>query len=312
MATRRDPGSWRHSQAPDRQMLESDKYRRSMVPPSPASRARPSPGSAGCRGVPPRAGEDAGIRGSGCAFIYRHHTSCGRASLSPTSRPSGSRRCVVIRASPAPRQCGARSPGISTNIGAVARKTCSGSGADATRTGSTTSAGCGESGPERELPGGRCRSEDAHRGRPSRGRPSSSGPPAHPGGHEKGARVLRARGAVSGRTIRGWRRVRTSRWHDAASSALVSRSLAAGTIWTVGGPAGSRFPVASASSAQSCIARQTFSGVSGVSRCSTPKGRSASITALTTAGVEPMVAASPIPLTPSGLTWVGVTVRCSS
>ena len=185
MATRRDPGSWRHSQAPDRQMLESDKYRRSMVPPSPASRARPSPGSAGCRGVPPRAGEDAGIRGSGCAFIYRHHTSCGRASLSPTSRPSGSRRCVVIRASPAPRQCGARSPGISTNIGAVARKTCSGSGADATRTGSTTSAGCGESGPERELPGGRRRSEDAHRGRPSRGRPSSSGPPAHPGGNEK-------------------------------------------------------------------------------------------------------------------------------
>ena len=64
--------------------------------------------------------------------------------------------------------------------------------------------------------------------------------------------------------------------------------------------------------AQSCIARQTFSGVSGVSRCSTPKGRSASITALTTAGVEPMVAASPIPLTPSGFTGVGVTVRCSS
>ena len=64
--------------------------------------------------------------------------------------------------------------------------------------------------------------------------------------------------------------------------------------------------------AQSCIARQTFSGVSGVSRCSTPYGWSASITALTTAGVEPMVAASPIPFTPRGLTGVGVTVRCSS
>ncbi len=45
-----------------------------------------------------------------------------------------------------------------------------------------------------------------------------------------------------------------------------------------------------------------------MSRCRTPKGASASTTALTTAGVEPMVAASPIPLAPSGLKGVGVTV----
>ena len=47
---------------------------------------------------------------------------------------------------------------------------------------------------------------------------------------------------------------------------------------------------------------------SGMSRWRTPNGRSASTTALTTAGVEPMVAASPMPLAPSGLNGDGVTV----
>ena len=206
MATGRDPALWRHSRPAEIEISGSDKSCRSIDSLNPASPARRSRGPAGCRGVPRRAGEDVGTGGSGCAFICRHHTSCGRSSLSPMSRPSGSRSCAETRAFPAPRQCGAPSRAIWTSTGGAARKTCSGSGVDATRMGSTMSAGCGESGPEWELPGGRCRSEEAHRERPS-----LSGPPAHPGGHEKGARVLRPRGAVSGRTIRGWRRVRTSR-----------------------------------------------------------------------------------------------------
>ncbi len=42
-----------------------------------------------------------------------------------------------------------------------------------------------------------------------------------------------------------------------------------------------------------------------MSRWRTPNGFSASTTALTTAGVEPMVAASPMPLAPSGLNGDG-------
>ena len=42
--------------------------------------------------------------------------------------------------------------------------------------------------------------------------------------------------------------------------------------------------------------------------CRTLNDWSASTTALTTAGVEPIVAASPMPLAPSGLNGVGVTV----
>ena len=42
---------------------------------------------------------------------------------------------------------------------------------------------------------------------------------------------------------------------------------------------------------------------------STPRCRIASITALTTAGVEAMVPASPTPLTPSGFVVAGVVVR---
>ena len=48
---------------------------------------------------------------------------------------------------------------------------------------------------------------------------------------------------------------------------------------------------------------QTFAAVSGMSRWVMPHGASASITALATAGVEPIVAASPMPLAPSGLMW---------
>src|SRR5262245_43748592 len=48
------------------------------------------------------------------------------------------------------------------------------------------------------------------------------------------------------------------------------------------------------------ITRHNFSGVSGMSRCFTPKGESASTTEFTTAGDAPIVPASPTPLTPSG------------
>ena len=50
----------------------------------------------------------------------------------------------------------------------------------------------------------------------------------------------------------------------------------------------------------SWIAVQIFSGVSGMSRWRTPYGRRASITALTRAGVTPIVPLSPMPFTPSG------------
>src|SRR5260370_10575103 len=53
---------------------------------------------------------------------------------------------------------------------------------------------------------------------------------------------------------------------------------------------------------------QIFSGVSGMSMWRTPSGESASTTELTTAGEQPMVPASPTPLTPSGFTGEGVHV----
>src|SRR5262249_44428467 len=58
-----------------------------------------------------------------------------------------------------------------------------------------------------------------------------------------------------------------------------------------------------------CMARQTRSGVHGIVMSLIPSGRSASTIALTTAGVEAIVPASPTPLTPSGLVVEGVSVR---
>jgi hypothetical protein len=57
---------------------------------------------------------------------------------------------------------------------------------------------------------------------------------------------------------------------------------------------------------------QSFSEVSGMSTCVTPKGANASITAFATAGVDAIVPVSPAPLTPNGFTGVGVTVRAVS
>ena len=51
----------------------------------------------------------------------------------------------------------------------------------------------------------------------------------------------------------------------------------------------------------SLIAVQTRSGVVGMSMCRTPRWLTASMTAFWMAGVAPIVPASPIPLTPSGL-----------
>ncbi len=50
------------------------------------------------------------------------------------------------------------------------------------------------------------------------------------------------------------------------------------------------------------MARQTFGGVSGISRWDMPNGFKASQTAATTAGGAPTQPASPMPLTPSGST----------
>jgi len=57
---------------------------------------------------------------------------------------------------------------------------------------------------------------------------------------------------------------------------------------------------------------QIFSGVAGMSTSLTPKGDRASTTALITATLDAIVPASPIPLTPSGLVGLGVTVAAVS
>jgi DNA-binding NarL/FixJ family response regulator len=57
------------------------------------------------------------------------------------------------------------------------------------------------------------------------------------------------------------------------------------------------------------MARHTRSGVSGMSMWITPRWATASMTAFWTAGVAPIVPDSPIPLTPSGFSGVGVSVR---
>src|ERR1700687_4795333 len=61
-----------------------------------------------------------------------------------------------------------------------------------------------------------------------------------------------------------------------------------------------------------CIMCQIFSGVAGMSTSLTPKGDRASTTALITATLDAIVPASPIPLTPSGLVGLGVTVAAVS
>src|SRR5260370_6599480 len=58
----------------------------------------------------------------------------------------------------------------------------------------------------------------------------------------------------------------------------------------------------------SLIAGHTRCGVAGMGIWRTPKWATASITAFWTAGIEPIVPPSPMPLTPSGLTSLGVCI----
>src|SRR5207248_10466035 len=60
--------------------------------------------------------------------------------------------------------------------------------------------------------------------------------------------------------------------------------------------------------AASWMARHTRSGVQGISMWRTPRWATASTMAFCTAGVEPMVPDSPIPLAPNGFSGVGVSV----
>jgi hypothetical protein len=60
------------------------------------------------------------------------------------------------------------------------------------------------------------------------------------------------------------------------------------------------------------MARHTRSGLAGMSTWRTPRWPSASTTADCTAGVDPIVPLSPIPLAPSGFTVVGVSIATSS
>jgi len=60
-----------------------------------------------------------------------------------------------------------------------------------------------------------------------------------------------------------------------------------------------------ASSDHPCMARQTLSGVAGMSMLSTPNSANASTTAFMTAGSAPLTPASPAPLAPSTLVFAG-------
>ena len=60
------------------------------------------------------------------------------------------------------------------------------------------------------------------------------------------------------------------------------------------------------------MARHTASLVQGRSMWRTPRWATASMTAFCTAGVLPMVLASPMPFAPSGFSGDGVSVLCTS
>ena len=96
-----------------------------------------------------------------------------------------------------------------------------------------------------------------------------------------------------------------------ADSSFVGRVDASARSWanTAGG---SRHGSGSVPFRAASMVRQTRSEVHGRSMCRTPRCASASITAFCTAGVEPIVAASPMPFAPSGLSGVGVSVECTS
>ena len=103
------------------------------------------------------------------------------------------------------------------------------------------------------------------------------------------------------------------RWSDAFGG--VEALLVGGLAGAEGGedrPAGRATGRAGVPASASRIARHTRSDVHGMSRWRTPRWARASITAFCTAGVDPIVAASPMPLAPSGLSGVGVSVERTS
>jgi hypothetical protein len=81
-------------------------------------------------------------------------------------------------------------------------------------------------------------------------------------------------------------------------------------------PGGSRLPSTRCrpvfGKAHRLITRQMRSGVAGPARLTAPKGASASVIALTTAGKAPTAPASPQPLTPSGLVVQRVPLKLRS
>ena len=99
--------------------------------------------------------------------------------------------------------------------------------------------------------------------------------------------------------------------HRLISSGSASSELVALTGRLANTSGGSRHGDARACDSASRMALQTRSGVHGMSRCRTPRWLRASTTAFCTAGVEPTVADSPMPLAPSGLSGVGVSVFAS-
>ena len=122
-------------------------------------------------------------------------------------------------------------------------------------------------------------------------------------------RSTSAAGVASRSFIAGSRRGRrraAARRSSSPRSSTASSTLAG--RWYVNSAGRVRY-IASSSS---LIARQTRSGVSGMSMCAIPSGASASTTAFTTAGVEAIVPVSPAPFTPSGFTSVSVSVRSTS
>ena len=96
---------------------------------------------------------------------------------------------------------------------------------------------------------------------------------------------------------------------SAADAPAASPAVPLGNVAKIAG--GSRHGSASPRRAAS-IAAHTRSGVHGMSMWRTPRCDTASITAFWIAGVDPIVAASPMPLAPSGFSGDGVSVDRTS
>ena len=100
--------------------------------------------------------------------------------------------------------------------------------------------------------------------------------------------------------------MRTSTTWEPGAAQLIDQRPAAGVV------AGSRHGSGGAPASASLTAFQTRSGVHGMSTWRMPRWDRASITAFCTAGVAPIVPASPMPLTPRGLSGERVSVLDTS